>query len=116
MNCTACGSELILTNVVPDDTTVFVALSITPLFVRRAMSRNVSWCSSKMVVRRIARPYQCGRPLPAWVRARSGMSGRPCGPLGARDGAIASIKSDVTAAALFPLQNQTQETHREAAA
>jgi hypothetical protein len=43
MRCTACGAELILTNVVPDDTVAVRSLD--------AVSQSIGYCSSKLVVR-----------------------------------------------------------------
>ena len=41
MRCTACGSELILTSVVPDETVSVRGVEHHTLFVRRVMSPSV---------------------------------------------------------------------------
>ena len=41
MHCTACDAELILTNVVPENTVAIVALSTTPLVARDAIAQCV---------------------------------------------------------------------------
>jgi hypothetical protein len=45
MRCTSCGAELILTNVVPDETVAVRGVEhhtfVCPVFARRAMSQSV---------------------------------------------------------------------------
>jgi len=65
MRCSACGAELILTTVVPDDTARVVAASTTPSFAPAARSRSVGWSSPDMGARTTACPCTW-RGRPSW--------------------------------------------------